>query len=166
MILPWINYYILAASPSPCQLPSFPSYLLAFSCTKSFTFSPLIYLWFYQFGLGYLYSIRWVIIQPCLSYHAHIDPIVFILKMTSLGWWAGMGWCHVHLVPYCLRKKSFNTFFSFSWEQLSIHLLWPGQLPSIQTQLPLSNRMEGATVLPVKVLRGLRQTQVSSLRAS
>ena len=95
-------------------------FFMAFFCKKSFTFSLLTYfsfhLWFYQYGLRYFYSVQWAVIHYCLYYHAHIDPIAFILKTTSLRYWAGMGWSHVHLVPHCLRKKSSNTLFSFPWD--------------------------------------------------
>lgn len=158
---------ILPESIIICWMPSSLSYniyLLAFVCKEELYLLPAyfsVHLGFYQYGLRYFYSIQWVIIHYCVYYHAHIDPIAFILKMTSLWCWAEMGWSHVYLVPHCPRKESSNTFFSFSW-QSSIHLLWLGRFHTLQTHLPLSSRMEGAAVLPAKALLGLRQTQVGT----
>lgn len=107
---------------------------------------------FYPVGCNY----------PCLYHQAHTGRIASVLEMTSSGCWAGMGWSRVHLVHYYSRKTAFNAFSSFSWGQLSVHLPWPGQFPTIRAPLPLSSRTEGAPARPVEARPGLRQTQVSS----
>ena len=121
-----------------------------------------VHFLYYHCGLRYLYFIQWVIICPCLYYQAHIGPTASVLKMTASGCWTGVEWSRVHLIDYYPRNTSFNAFSSFSRGQLSVHLPWPGQCPTIPAPLPLSSRMEGAPAHPVEARPGLRQTQVSS----
>lgn len=70
-----------------------------------------------------------------------------VLEMTSSG--AGQEWngSRVHLVHYYPRK-TVTMPSSFSWGQLSVHLLWPGQFPFTIREFRFLEQQNGGSTSP------------------